>query len=763
MDSEQVFFKQLLALISHRNANLIREFLYDQKREIIIIQSSAKIVKLAQKLISMDAYKIEGGVLHYGFTTNAAALMISSVLKICDNSRDLTKFILVPFGPSIVPHSELILGFIDLLEKSDLDQRNQIILNSGLIQLNEQLVSQIPPKAIPAPNEQLALLSLYSKFEQNVPIGSSFTCDVLTRWIAGSQDSLRTEEAMHSIIAFMNRSWERCNAQISESLEAVFLILMGDKIADSNDSDQRISPLLSLFFQALPSQTLDLIPMYISKNSARFKDSLLFQVIDRIIRYLPLNHHISALVMQILQGFCLARRKTLLSTITLTHSSFFLQNILNFEDKPGAVGILRKLILGFQYSPVAFHKILDDLHDCLIGLENSLLDEKYELISSISLICHVMLFKFPGFRERYSKIQSVLSNLTTLSNSLTDREKAQVLNQSNWITASNFDNEISDINEEKALENYRGKVTEMKGLLNLNNNCYANSVIQALFLSRGLLLAISSLKDNISRLLYSLLNDLKNSSKYCLNPESFLNAIFSGAPHLFRKGVQSDASEFLKFILDRMEDELKKIKTQDSTEELPFTGRVQNRIQCLECKTTSKKEEAFLELDLFFPEQLLDQQELSLNSLLDSYFSHTKLEKSDQYFCSTCNCPRDAILSPSIQKFPSLLVISLKRFQFSNGSLKKLMAPVDFPLKISLPNHQQNENEIYNLYACIIHSGSSAEYGHYYTIGRNPENQSPDWYIFNDSNIDKISYEQICNTCKDWKQDLPYLYFFYKS
>ncbi len=75
-------------------------------------------------------------------------------------------------------------------------------------------------------------------------------------------------------------------------------------------------------------------------------------------------------------------------------------------------------------------------------------------------------------------------------------------------------------------------------------------------------------------------------------------------------------------------------------------------------------------------------------------------------------------------------------------------------------------NEVYKLYAIIIHKGFSSDSGHYFTIARNLDksdnNNDKSWYIFNDRDVGKIGKKLNLETVL---QDLetPYLFFFEKK
>lgn len=61
--------------------------------------------------------------------------------------------------------------------------------------------------------------------------------------------------------------------------------------------------------------------------------------------------------------------------------------------------------------------------------------------------------------------------------------------------------------------------------------------------------------------------------------------------------------------------------------------------------------------------------------------------------------------------------------------------------------------EQYNLYAAVVHCGSSVDSGHYYTYAKDGE----DWYKFNDCAVIQSSEEELCNLRPP---ETPYILFY---
>ena len=114
---------------------------------------------------------------------------------------------------------------------------------------------------------------------------------------------------------------------------------------------------------------------------------------------------------------------------------------------------------------------------------------------------------------------------------------------------------------------------------------------------------------------------------------------------------------------------------------------------------------------------------------------------------------------------------------------------MDCPLRLELPIRRHPESgdqsvkclEIedekecgsarYVLYSAVIHSGKSAEFGHYYTIGRHAEDSIKSlengggaergrWFMFNDRTVSRSSYDALCGVSQFYKSDVPYILFY---
>lgn len=109
---------------------------------------------------------------------------------------------------------------------------------------------------------------------------------------------------------------------------------------------------------------------------------------------------------------------------------------------------------------------------------------------------------------------------------------------------------------------------------------------------------------------------------------------------------------------------------------------------------------------------------------------------------------------------PAHLILTLKHFHYDTESRlrTKLRHKVTYneqiQLKVSTP--MANETETYQLYAAVVHSGNSMDYGHYFTYA---SDSKKNWYKFNDSYVSKTTLDEFKGL---EPPDTPYILFYEK-
>ena len=312
------------------------------------------------------------------------------------------------------------------------------------------------------------------------------------------------------------------------------------------------------------------------------------------------------------------------------------------------------------------------------------------------------------------------------------------------------------------------------GLANLGNTCYINSCIQVLshtyelndFLNKETYKKKINNKYDSSLLVeWDNLRKLLWKENSILAPNRFIKVIQKVAElkkmDMFTGFSQNDLPEFLLFLIDCFHNSLcREIK-------MTITGNAENEtdkvaIQCFEMiqKMYSKeyseiwnlfyaihvseiisledntrlniRPEPFFMIDLPIPISLKNP---TLMDCFNLYVEGEILKDDNAWFNENTNKKENVKKKITFWSFPTILVISLKRF---NARQMKLQNLVTFPLdNLDLSNYvigYKKKSYIYELYGVCNHSGVVLG-GHYTSYVKNANNK---WYHFNDTSVSEV-------------------------
>ncbi|DAA22233.1 ubiquitin carboxyl-terminal hydrolase 2 isoform X2 [Bos indicus] len=321
----------------------------------------------------------------------------------------------------------------------------------------------------------------------------------------------------------------------------------------------------------------------------------------------------------------------------------------------------------------------------------------------------------------------------------------------------------------------------LAGLRNLGNTCFMNSILQCLSNTR-------ELRDYCLQRLY--LRDLSHSSRAhtalmeefakliqtiwtsspndVVSPSEFKTQIQRYAPR-FVGYNQQDAQEFLRFLLDGLHNEVNRViaRPKSNTENLDhlpddekgrqmwrkyleredsrigdlFVGQLKSSLTCTDCGYCSTVFDPFWDLSL--PITKRGYPEVTLMDCMRLFTKEDVLDGDEKPTCCRCRARKRCIKKFSIQRFPKILVLHLKRFSESRIRTSKLTAFVNFPLRDLDLREFASENTnhaVYNLYAVSNHSGTTMG-GHYTAYCRSPV--TGEWHTFNDSSVSPMSSSQV--------------------
>jgi ubiquitin C-terminal hydrolase len=283
------------------------------------------------------------------------------------------------------------------------------------------------------------------------------------------------------------------------------------------------------------------------------------------------------------------------------------------------------------------------------------------------------------------------------------------------------------------------KTRLIAGLYNPSNYCFMNSALQCLF-------SVTPFTDYFLTKAYR--NDTVKHTRFSnalaqitqsyfqqtgvVRPES----LWRLSADRFHGGRQQDLPEFLRFLLESLESELKvQEKPALSWEDYEqfynqmlvktFGGQTVQEVTCARCKFVSKSYEIFTDVVL----DLSPSVEHSLYSYTAAEFVKTN------YKCEKCARQTDITKQTHFLHLPNFLILQIKRFE-TGSYLRKSNAMMCFSSTMTVQG--ERETASYQLLAVAVHSGSLGA-GHYVAYGL----REGSWYLFNDSSCSLVAASQV--------------------
>ncbi|KAF9586532.1 Ubiquitin carboxyl-terminal hydrolase 35 [Lunasporangiospora selenospora] len=407
------------------------------------------------------------------------------------------------------------------------------------------------------------------------------------------------------------------------------------------------------------------------------------------------------------------------------------------ERRDDAFLVLKFMLLGYHHSPILFNNIVQGLIPLLASCRKS--TESLAFATEVCTLAQTLLIHFGDSDNISDKVHKarILLSLPVV----TRPDALRTIQEYSWKNKTS-----AGFRSQPKLAQPLGKV----GLVNLGNSCFMNSALRALYCTpefKQVILSetpkVESSKVTTTRMRETFVG-LSSPRLSIFNP----NILYRALPEWLNDGHQQDAAEFTKVLFSLLEEESPISKKALSS----FHGTVINQVKCGTCLSVSTTKEDFYDLAIPLPRS--DGEELQ--ALLDIFPSVEELnaEHHNQYYCDKCQTLRDAKRYTMLGSLPTNLIETIQvRLQDGNHGFA-----------------------MYDLYAVVIHTGDSANHGHYYTYAKElpqtaeeqEKNKAPEtgklpWLLYNDTRISLSSFDSIQQTVSKSKTDTPYMLFFRKT
>ena len=390
---------------------------------------------------------------------------------------------------------------------------------------------------------------------------------------------------------------------------------------------------------------------------------------------------------------------------------------------------------------------------------------KHESVSTSTTACKQTLI-LPT-----NPIAPVLSNMDTDRTTHTSYKYTErTLTNSPDINTANIGRHHSN-NESRAVK-YVTEYKPIRGLKNLGNTCFMNSVLQCL--SHTLPLRQFYVSDeykqfrnnrgDISNAFKRVMVDLwgTNSEDSVVTSNELKRQVGIVTPKFYGYN-QQDAHEFMRFLLNELHEEINRasmegrkspadnetleeactryLTWEDSRISELFGGMLRSDVCCSDCSNLSTVYIPFKDIALPIPERknikyIFSDPDVHLSNCLNMFTTVEMLDKEGRPFCNKCMALTKSTKQLSIVKLPRFLVIQLKRFYYY-PERTKLSTPVKFDDTWRLMN-KAYRTHIYSLIGIVSNSGSISN-DHYVGYCKYRD----DWRYFDDYMVDIISWKYV--------------------
>ncbi|XP_014675692.1 PREDICTED: ubiquitin carboxyl-terminal hydrolase 47-like [Priapulus caudatus] len=240
------------------------------------------------------------------------------------------------------------------------------------------------------------------------------------------------------------------------------------------------------------------------------------------------------------------------------------------------------------------------------------------------------------------------------------------------------------------------------GLVNQAMTCYLNSLIQTLYMTPEFRNALykweyrgSSEDDepkSIPFQLQKLFLNLQTSKKRAVETTDLTRSFGWDSSEAWQ---QHDVQELCRVMFDALETNFKNTDQADLINQL-YQGQLKDYVRCLDCGSESARTDAFLDIPLTIRPFGATTVFKSVGEALQAFVEPETLDGTNQYFCEQCNKKCDAHKGLEFVKYPYMLTLQLKRFDFDYSTMHriKLNEKVTFPEILNLNKYVNIEEPL---------------------------------------------------------------------
>lgn len=300
------------------------------------------------------------------------------------------------------------------------------------------------------------------------------------------------------------------------------------------------------------------------------------------------------------------------------------------------------------------------------------------------------------------------------------------------------------------------------GLLNQGVTCYMNTAIQSMVhipaitnylndVHRGKhnnTLPSRSVTHVLAELNNRLWNLDNNGKKKYLHPKKIINRL-EDINCMMSEWQQEDSHEYFMSLMSRLQEDStpKGVKLNKSIIYDTFGGLLNQTVICENCGNKSETKQEFYDLSLGFNKRNKKLKKFTVKRSIEDYFSSEliKIDKEKNgYYCEACKKNSNATKFSTIDRFPEILTIHLKRFKFNGSQSLKVKQLIKYSNYLDLSKFASTDNTPvkYKLISIISHEGRSILSGHYISHCLQPDQT---WSTYDDEYINKINEFQALN------------------